>query len=168
MPRPPLERFMAHVDQDAPHGCWLWTGARLKRSGYGAFNRGQNVAHYAHRLAYEYFVGPIPTRMQVNHQCAGQYPPGDLTYRRCCNPAHLRAGTQRDNIEDAWRDGRAVPPPVRYGEANNMAVLTEPDIRSIRTAAAGGETFTYLGGVYGVRADTISAIVRRLTWKHVQ
>ena len=68
-------------------GCWLWIGAVTKK-GYGMITGNR----YAHRLAYEEFIGPIPTGMQVLHKC---------DVKCCVNPEHLYSGTHRDNVFDA-------------------------------------------------------------------
>ncbi len=41
------------------------------------------------RFAYAQFVGPIPDGWSVHHKCNN---------RICCNPAHLQALTQRENL----------------------------------------------------------------------
>lgn len=82
--RTPEERFWAKVNKTDT--CWLWTAAKI--CGYGTFGiGGQNV--YAHRYSYELLVGPIPTRLQIDHLCR---------VRHCVNPAHLDPVTQRENI----------------------------------------------------------------------
>lgn len=90
------ERFWSFVDKSAgPDACWPWTGARLK--GYGQFRRDGN-RRVATRLAWEYVTGsPLPDGMLIMHTCDN--PP-------CTNPAHLRPGTNADNIADMWAKGR--------------------------------------------------------------
>jgi hypothetical protein len=34
----------------------------------------------------------------------------------CCNPAHLYAGTKKDNTRDMMQRGQYSPPPVFYGD----------------------------------------------------
>jgi hypothetical protein len=84
------DRFWRKVDI-APNGCWLWSGF-VDKGGYArlrddAGKHGEVL--YAHRFAYELLVGPIPDGRQIDHLCR---------VRRCVNPQHLEAVTQRENI----------------------------------------------------------------------
>ena len=65
--------------------CWLWTG-RIDRGGYGRY--GENGGG-AHRTSYEWFVGPIPDGLHIDHLCR---------VRRCVNPDHLEPVTCRENL----------------------------------------------------------------------
>jgi len=80
-------RFWAKVVPESEAGCWLWDASRNSK-GYGRFGVG-NVTRYAHRLAYELIVGPIPCGLEIDHLCRT---PG------CVNPAHLEAVTHRENV----------------------------------------------------------------------
>jgi len=134
-------------------GCFLWTGTTT--GGYGRVRRGKRT-HYAHRVAYELLVGPIPEGVCVLHRC--DTPP-------CVNPAHLFLGTIADNNQDMVQKGRGI---AKSGEQHCRARLTEDDVLAIRARAAAGETQRPLAREYGVDQATISNIVTRKSWKHVQ
>ena len=92
------ERFWSKVRKADGDACWAWTGA--KRSDYGAIKiAGDSVL--AHRVAWELTNGPIPEGQHVLHRCDN--PP-------CVNPSHLFTGSHADNMRDAFRKGRVVPP----------------------------------------------------------
>lgn len=103
----PRERFMAKVAVQS-NGCWLWTGG-IDPTGYGRFYLYPRVV-YAHRAAYELFVGPIPTGLDIDHQChneddgCGGGP--TCPHRRCVNPAHMEPSTRAANLARSDRSGR--------------------------------------------------------------
>ncbi|MBA3752973.1 MAG: HNH endonuclease [Nitrospira sp.] len=83
-----FERFMKFVEVDGD--CWVWWGSHT-HNGYAQF-RFQGSAKYAHRLSYEYFIGPIPDGLQLDHvkeRCDN---------RDCVNPDHLEPVTHRENL----------------------------------------------------------------------
>jgi len=94
-----MSRLIAKVKVDAASGCWNWAGS-LSR-GYGQLSSRRGHAPYkAHRLSYELFVGAIGDGLVVRHDCDNP---------RCCNPMHLRLGTQKDNARDASTRHRLNP-----------------------------------------------------------
>lgn len=76
--------------------CWIWVGT-LTAKGYGRFTRGRKMRERAHRWAYEYFVGPIPEGLTIDHLCK---------VKACVNPQHLEAVTSEENIA-RYHNGRA-------------------------------------------------------------
>jgi hypothetical protein len=79
----PQLRFWRKVDTSGD--CWIWTATLIPR-GYGRFwLDGQKLAH---RVAYEWLVGPIPEGLEIDHLCRN---------RRCVNPDHLQPVTGREN-----------------------------------------------------------------------
>lgn len=81
-------RFWSKVDQSGD--CWLWTDVP-QSAGYGMFHlNGRRVL--AHRLSYELNVGPIPDGHEIDHR--------PTCPKNCVNPAHLRAVTHKQNLEN--------------------------------------------------------------------
>lgn len=84
--------------------CWLWQGARGGSLRYGMFSMGSRTdgtkrAHFAHRVSWELWNGPIPPGQLVLHRC-------DVP--TCVRPDHLFLGSQQDNLADARSKGRLI------------------------------------------------------------
>lgn len=84
-----MQRFCAKLTlPNDPDGCWRWSGARNAR-GYGRMGTNRAEWWYAHRYAYERFVGDIPAGLVIDHLCRNT---------GCVNPAHLEAVTHAVNL----------------------------------------------------------------------
>lgn len=66
--------------------CWLFEGW-LQR-GYGLVRNGKGRKMPAHRTAYEFYIGPVPDGLCLDHLCR---------VRNCVNPAHLEPVTVAEN-----------------------------------------------------------------------
>lgn len=145
------ECFWCHVDRRGDDECWPWTG-NLKAGGYGRlYWDGSRLGAHVWSFILEY--GEVPDGCEVCHSCDN--PP-------CVNPRHLWAGTHGDNIRDCvakTRDNKA------HGESHGLAILTEDDVRQIRTME---RPYAELGRLYGTTPENISSICRRKTWAHIQ
>ena len=86
--------FWSRVDRaGGPEACWPWQGPGWFKGGYGAVRvNGKRMG--AHRYAYILEHGEIAPGLVVRHG------PGCVT--ACCNPAHLKTGSQADNVGDLW------------------------------------------------------------------
>ena len=80
--------------------CWYFGGRSRNRWGYGRFRWDEQSAGGrigAHVAAYILTYGPVPDGAVVCHRC---------NHKLCCNPSHLYAASQSENIKQWWRDRR--------------------------------------------------------------
>lgn len=92
-----VERLFSKLQME---DCWLWTGA-VNTAGYGFFNiwlkyRGVLLPH---RVMYTLYNGEIGSTRVLDHLCRE---------KRCVNPKHLEAVTNRENII------RGISPPALH------------------------------------------------------
>lgn len=87
------ERYAKYAFPEPNSGCFIWMGF-LDKNGYGRMGVGYSVdgnrrPAWAHRAAYEYFVGPVPEGMELDHKCR---------VTCCVNPDHLEPVTHQENV----------------------------------------------------------------------
>lgn len=90
-----LKRFTAKIKVAGQHGCWVWTGAIKKDTGYPQFKVGGKTVQ-AHRQSFRHYVGPIPAKHDVHHECRN---------RACVSPYHLDVLTEGENRADGAING---------------------------------------------------------------
>ena len=130
--------------------CLEWSGGTFNH-GYGCTSAyGKNW--YTHRLAL-HLEGTDVSGYYVLHSCDNPI---------CCNPAHLRIGTQKENMDDMMSRGRCN---IVLGEDRTQSKLTEKQVLQIR--AITGMTQKAIADQFGVDISTISLIRNRVTWKHI-
>lgn len=86
MPRFTTEARLSRHLAPAADGCLVYTKMK-DRQGYGRIRVGHKMMG-AHRLAYELWVGEIPTGETIDHLCFNT---------SCCNPQHLRTLSHKEN-----------------------------------------------------------------------
>ena len=145
------EEFWAKVaipdgeDEVVVRLCWPWTGGK-NADGYGVLRwRGKTV--YAHHLGHDLFFGPCEKGLVRRHRCGN---------RPCCNPFHLRSGTQLENVQEAMAMGR-------------LGRLTPLEVLALRARRAAGESSTSLGREFGIHPGRVRHIcaARPDSWRHV-
>lgn len=148
----PSGRFWGKVAIAGPNDCWIWR-ASVDHNGHGKYRVGGKIDG-AHRVAWTLSGGPIPAGAQVLHRCEGRYEIGDLTGRRCVNPAHLKLGTHTENMTDRRASGRWLA----------VAKLRPAAVSQIRFDYTNGSSKRALAKRYGVSRRQVSRIVSGESW----
>ena len=149
-----IARFWSKVNKCGSDKCWEWQACR-NNHGYGLFRIGGRVRvpYLAHRVAFVITTGD--TELQVCHHCNNP---------SCCNPKHLYAGTQKDNMQQCVIDGRAAD---NRGEKHGCAKLTKSEVHEIRALYIKGRLLCEIADEYGIHRVHVSRICNSKQWKHI-
>lgn len=131
-------------------GCWEWIAYR-SNEGYGRICINGKVKR-THRIAWEFFMGPIPIGLFVCHRCDN--PP-------CFNPRHLYLATNSQNMKDAFKNGLTS----HLGELNPRAKITRVKANKIRLLVAAGKPQNQVARKFGLAPTTINSIIKGIIWK---
>lgn len=145
------------------NACWHWKASK-HRFGYGYF-RISKKTYTAHRLALIFFSGIEEKELNVLHSCDNP---------SCCNPLHLRWGTDLENHLDAVKRKRHVSPPrnctkppIHYGINNFQTKMTEDMVLNLRKDRYLGLNYKELSTKYKISYSTVSQICNYKTWKYI-
>lgn len=135
-----------HIDEA---GCWLWK--QSKREGYGRLVR-HGKTWNAHVFSFKVFVRQINDAEQINHKCH---------VRACCNPNHLYAGSQAENMIDMKLAGRE-----RYlrGNQNGNSRIDEEKAKAIYAADGIAKV---VAKQFEVSISLVYAIRKKMVWAHI-
>lgn len=140
------ERFWIKVAKGAE--CWTWT-AKGNPEGYGVFWSSAQRQELAHRAAWRFVKGPIPSGMLVLHECDNP---------ACVRPDHLFLGTNLDNYHDCERKGRLT---VVSGARHPNTKLTTAQILQLQSCYVRGVTsVASLARQFGVSKTRVSQILQ--------
>lgn len=145
------QRLWAKVEKSPDSHCWLWTGSKNK-SGYGVIKAAGKPLQ-VHRVVYQMFYGLIERDRCVRHRCDRP---------SCCNPKHLKLGSNQDNVDDRTLRGRSAK-----GSKQTTAKLTECDVEEIIKELRGSSTIEAIAENYGVVRSVVSRINTGKAWTHV-
>jgi len=115
-----IDRIKAKTIINRQSECWIYSGATARGYGRVWINGKLGIAH---RIAYEFFVGPIPDGLQIDHVRAR----GCIS-RACWNPRHLELVTNHENILRGNRNQNRGKTHCKSGhtfEGNNLIVTRD-------------------------------------------
>lgn len=146
-----LEFIQARYLEDPVTKCWNWT-AGCNPGGYGVIcqytgNRTQKTS-LAHRVSYTLHHGCTPKA--VLHRCNNP---------KCVNPAHLYAGTAKDNYADQRRADTNI-----RGDRCHLTKLSTAAVQHIRASTLPRAT---LATQFNVTYSTIWRIQQGKIWQHL-
>ena len=144
-----INRFFSKVNK-LPNGCWLWTDHH-DECGYGKYRANKRM-FLAHRFSYEIHNGQIPEGKEIMHRCDN--PP-------CCNPAHLRAGSHKENCQDRTAKGRDI---LFSGERNGKSKLTSSQVLRIRELPLPPEV---IAEMFRISITQVKRLRNFQQWKHL-
>lgn len=147
---PGWDRFWSKVDKASAFGCWLWIAGKMR--GHGWFKIGERP-FLAHRVAWGWLVGPVPEGLELLHLCDANYLPGDITYRACVNPAHMKTGTHAENMAWAKATFRSAS-----GQRNGKSKLSNEQLVLLFESLAAGITTEQAVREFGIASRTVCGI----------
>ena len=113
-----LDCFWSKVQIRNRNACWLWQ-ASTNGKGYGQFRVSSKRKPMKANVVSFFLSGrKLKTGQSVLHTCHN---------RLCVNPAHLYAGTSKQNTHDMYQSGRAA-----WGERHGGCVLSSRDVKEAR------------------------------------
>lgn len=111
---------------------------------------------YASRAVCQRAHGAPPTaKHEAAHLCG-------KGHDGCINPRHLRWATHAENEADKILHGTH-----NRGERHGRAKLSEADACEIRKRVKEGETLRAVANSYNVSQPTVSRLVNRINWSHM-
>lgn len=143
-------RVRQHITKE-PSGCWVWTGYRNPKTGYGQVSvnadereelglRSRTVT--APVLVCSIYHGPRPDGLEVLHLCHR---------RECCAPWHLRWGTRKENARMAWDEGNQ-----QSGERHHRAKYSDALVAEARYRLSLGEPQRSIARELGMEPSYLS------------
>lgn len=150
-----LGRFNSKIKINLENGCYEWTD-KLCVWGYGMFRLKNSKQVKAHRYAYSYVHGEIPSSKVICHHCDNP---------KCVNIDHLFIGTILDNNLDKIKKKRDNVP---KGENHFRAVGTIELVTKVKKLLKEINSAIKVAKQLNVAVHFVENIKYERTWKHVQ
>jgi len=136
-----------------PFCCWPFQG-QITSNGYGLVHSGNKKLRMANRVAWELGNNrSMPDELFAAHYCH---------FPACCNPMHIHAATQKENMADSVRDLRHY-----YGQRHHQAKLTLETIKEAFLLRQQGWGFRRLAKHFNVSYIVMYKLINRETWKSI-
>jgi DNA-binding NarL/FixJ family response regulator len=147
-----MENFWRNVDIKSKDECWPWMKGKT-RMGYGTFwHEGKSMR--ANRLAL-IFSGDLPPYESALslHSCDNP---------SCCNPNHLRWGTQAENMSDTVLRKRAP-----FGERGGNASIKEETAEKIMKMRVDGFIVPEIAESLGLSNALVMGVYTGRSWSYL-
>lgn len=150
-----IARFNEKIDVGKPDECWDWNSS-VDTYGYGSFRAGL-ISCISSRVAYYFAKGEIPKGLCVLHSCDRPI---------CCNPAHLTAGTRKENALQMMARGRQNfqkhPETIGRGEKNAMAKFSDEVVKQVIATREANPKLQYwkIGKMFKMSREHVGQLVR--------
>lgn len=147
-----MDTFWKNVEINKEDECWPWLRGKTPK-GYGnAWINGKFIR--ANRYALQDSKGPPPSEdMYALHSC-------DNT--SCCNPAHLRWGTQKENMQDAILRKRNS-----FGEKSTSSLINEETASRIMRMRMEGFKSPDIAKKLSLGEGLVMAVYTGRSWAHL-
>lgn len=155
---PTAERFLDKFAQGNSDECWNWQ-ANTNGSGYGLlWSLEDKRKVLAHRYSLTYFTGiKLRPNQLVLHSCDNP---------ACVNPAHLRAGSHKDNVADMDARGRRVVVALK-GDGNPGSTLKPSEVASLLRDYIAGVPRKDIAAKYRISEYSVSDYTDGKSWTHL-
>lgn len=148
-----LERFEDKYTPVTESGCWIWLGAGQDR--YGSFyfpsypvKMSKDMVS-AHKAAMYLYKDVVPGAGEVLlHSCDNGF---------CCNPDHLKLGTQLENMEDMAKKRRYII---------TKQILSDCDVDNAISLRESGMQIKDIAEMFGISSSQMSRVTRKLTHQY--
>lgn len=102
--------------------CWPWQGGTSSLYKDRPYFQYEGKRWLAYRLVYTLVNGEIPEGKVIRHLCDNSL---------CCNPKHLKPGTQSENENDKYENDRAGLPVAVVREVKRLLQTTDATQQTI-------------------------------------
>jgi|TARA_R110000868_G_scaffold219514_1_gene470588 hypothetical protein len=155
-PKNTFDELWKKVDKRGENECWEWTGY-ISESGYGR-TQINDKSYYAHRVIFDLVYPNVIKLNSPKNKKESGFLMHSCDNRLCCNPAHLKVATLRENNEDCWEKGRRVMP---KGGEHHRSVFTNEEIKQVLEMHQLGQTAKHIAQTMNKKRSTVKSLLYR-------